>query len=294
MRLPFYKNRAPTGDTIFNVLRPLPLLLIAACCSAALPPLIPSGAAKVSPAEARHLLEIVCPGRASATGCSVCPEESNLPGGPWHLDTVTFGHFLSAASDDALLGGSGCEPHSNGFSGAYLLTRRQGRWRKLWYHSAVNAGDCKKLPASDGRDLLLCHATDMHQGVAEPFLYLLDPAQDPAASPDNALDIFFGLIDSLQSCTALADGTTQSGTIESVTITPPKIAVTARLGKAAIAAKTLESCVASPVPTPPSLNTVLLRYHFLFTGQKITPAQTNPPADHAWAIAPTTSYSPRK
>jgi hypothetical protein len=53
----------------------------------------------------------------------------------------------------------------------------------------------------------------MHQGVRDSFLYLLEADRDPSTRKDNSLDIFFGLDDSLGSCTQLPDGTTVSGKI---------------------------------------------------------------------------------
>ena len=75
------------------------------------------------------------------------------------------------------MSGTGCEPHVNGFSGAYLFTEEKSSWRRVWYAAAENASDCKKLTGSDGRDLLICEGADMHQGVGDFFLYLLDAGQ---------------------------------------------------------------------------------------------------------------------
>ena len=272
------------------------ILFAGVCCHAAQPGLIPSDAAKVSPSQAQQFLELICPGRASAAGCSVCPPEMPFSAQTWDLQTITFGHFLGPASEDALVSGTGCEPHSNGMSGAYLFTKERSSWRKVWYAAGENARDCKKLPGSDGRDLLVCEGQDMHQGVGDSFLYLLDAGQDPSTREDNTLDIFFGLDDSLGSCTQLADGTTLSGTIQSVSFSPAskpdtvRITVSARLGKAAIPAKILYDCNQSNFEIRPAITTVLRRYEFLFNGRKIVPDANNPPMEHAWAVAPQTSY----
>jgi len=214
----------------------------------------------------------------------------------WELRTITFGHFLGPASEDALVSGTGCEPHSNGMSGAYLFTRERSSWRKVWYGAGENASDCKKLTGSDGRDFLVCEGQDMHQGVADSFLYLLDAGQDPGKREDNTLDIFFGLDDSLGSCTQLPDGTAVSGSIKSVSFSPSsephavRISVTARLGKAAIPAKILYDCNQSDGKIRPKIATVLRRYEFLFDGRKVVLDSKNPPTEHAWAIAPQTSF----
>ncbi len=231
------------------------IFVVAAYCHAAQLGAIPSDAAKVSAAEAQQFLEMICPGHASATGCSVCPPETPFSAQSWNLETITFGHYLGPASEDAFVSGFGCEPHSNGMSGAYLFTKEGSSWRKVWYGAGENASDCKKLTGSDGRDLLVCEGADMHQGVGDWFLYLLDAGQDPSKREDNTLDIFFGVDDSLGGCTQLPDGAVVSGAIESVSFSPAKaphavrISVTARLGKAAIPAKILSDCYIKPNPT---------------------------------------------
>jgi hypothetical protein len=275
-----------------------PLILFAAFwCHAAQPGSIPSDAAKVPPAQVQGFLEMICPGHASATGCLVCPEETPFSGSPsWDLQTITFGHFLRPTSEDALVFGTGCEPHVNGFSGAYLFTKERSSWRRVWYRAGENASDCKKLTGSDGRDLLVCEGADMHQGVGDWFLYLLDAGQDPSKVEDNIVG-FFGLDDSLGGCTQLPDGTVLTGAIEAVSFSPAKpsravrISVTARLGKAAIPAKIMSDCDQSNGKIRPTIATVLRRYEFLFNGQKIVPDAKNPPTDHGEAIAPLTSYS---
>jgi len=280
--------------------RGCPLILFAAFwCHAAQPGAIPSDAAKLPPAQAQGFLEMICPGHASATGCSVCPPETPFPAQSWDLRTITFGHFLGSGSVDALVFGTGCEPHVNGFNGAYLFTLEGSSWRKVWYTAGENASDCKKLTGSDGRDLLVCEGADMHQGVGDSFLYLLDAGQDPSKREDNTLDIFFGLDDSLGGCTQLPDGTVLSGAIESVSFSPTKahavrISVTARLGKAAIPTKIMSDCDQSDGKIRPIIATVPRRYEFLFNGRKIVPDAKNPPTDRAWVVAPVTSYRPGK
>lgn len=247
--------------------------------------LIPSDAAKVSPEETQQFLEMICPG---ATGCSACPEETGFAGSPgWQLRSITFGHFLAAASEDALVGGSGCESHANGYSGVYLFTRDRSRWLKVWYNPSQNLDDCKKLTGSDGRDRLVCAASDMHFGVADSFLYLVDPGLDPDRQPDT-WDVFFAVNDSLGGCVKMPDGTTVTGKIESVALVPApqppavRITATARLGKAQIPDEVMSACDEG---AKPAIATVSRRYEFLFDGKKIQPDPKNPPID-----PPTTSY----
>jgi hypothetical protein len=269
-------------------------------CYAAPSDLIPSDAAQISPADARPFVDAICPENGVAKGCSVCPKETGFAGDPgWNVRTITFGHFLAANSQDALVGGSGCEGHADGMRGAYLFTKDRSYWWKLWYSPRENADDCKKIAAADGRDVLICQASDMHQGVADSFLYLLDPGLDPTQQPDT-MDIFFGVDDSLGSCVKLPDGSTVKGEVESVSFSPAsppsatRITVTARLGKAIIPDRVLSICDQSNNTRPPAIATVSRRYQFLFNGKRIVPQRTNPPTAYGFAMPPTTSYRPWK
>jgi len=270
-------------------------------CYAAASDLIPSDAAKISPRQARPFVDAICPENAVAKGCSVCPVETGFAGNPaWNVKTITFGHFLAASSQDALVSGSGCEDHADGLRGAYLFTKDRSSWWKLWYSPGENADDCKKVAAPDGRDLLVCAASDMHQGVGDSFLYLLDPGQDPSTRENNTLDIFFGLDDSLGSCVKLPDGNTVKGEIESVSFGPApashglRITVVAQLGKAIIPDAVLSDCDQSNNTRLPSIATASLRYNFILNGRKIVPEAGNPPTEYGFAVAPTTGYRPFK
>jgi hypothetical protein len=75
--------------------------------------------------EDKDLIQTVCPGHLEKGGevkCGKnCPSSSGLDMGrhifDWSLIRVTLGHFLSAASDDAVISTDGCEPHSENFGG---------------------------------------------------------------------------------------------------------------------------------------------------------------------------------
>ena len=51
-----------------------------------------------------------------------CPAETGFHGEDFGMDAagVTFGHFLSAESEDAVVSMWGCEPHSLLFGGSYV------------------------------------------------------------------------------------------------------------------------------------------------------------------------------
>ncbi len=145
--------------------------------------LIPSDAAPDSPPETQLFRESIC---RSAADCSV--------GKP--LRSITFGHFFVPRSEDVLVSGWGCESHADGNSGAYLFTKDRSSWLNRSYTPRMDASDCKKLTSLDGRDLLVCAASDVHFGVPDSFLYLFVPGLDPNQQPDT-LNIFFAVDDSL-------------------------------------------------------------------------------------------------
>ena len=262
--------------------------------------LIASDAAQVSPSEGHRFLEMICPGHVSGAGCAVCPVETAFKGKTtetWELRTITFGHFMAPTSEDALVSGFGCEPHVALFSGAFLFTKKGTSWRKVRYSPGENADDCKKLTGSDGRDLLICEASDGHFDGPDWFLYLMDAGHPRWETLRDSFgrEYFFDVTDTLATCAKLPDGDVLSGNIESVSFMPAparhavRILVTARLGKAAIPDKLMEIC---PVLQGAlRIATVRRRYEFLFDGQRVAPAPSNPPIENTNAVAPRTSYT---
>ena len=264
---------------------------------------IRSDAAHLSAAEVHTFLEMICPGRTSASGCEVCPEGTASPVGPWELRSITFGHFLSPASDDVLISGFECESHAEGYSGSFLFTRDQSSWKKVRYEEGVKAWDCRKLAGSDGRDRLVCAAQDVHQGYEDAFLYVLDPGRDPRTM--DPLDdtsrgsVFFYVMDGLGAlCVGPRnDDSSQHGTIARVDFQElPKgrqvrITVYASLGKADVPDEVIErACRQTGFPTDLKIATLPRQYEFTFDGARVIPAQNNPPTKNRGAIAPQTSY----
>jgi hypothetical protein len=259
---------------------------------------IRSDAARLSPPEVHGFLELICPGNTSASGCAVCPQDTSSPGGVWNLRAITLGHFVSPASEDVLISGFGCESHADGWSGTFLFTKDGSSWRRVRYLQGMNAFDCKKLPGSDDRDRLVCAAGDMHFGVADSYLYLLDPGRDPATLDpldDTSRGVsFFAVDDSLGGCVTYPKGFVQSEAIDRVEFMalPTKhhvrIAVFARLGKAMVPEDVLQKACESGQPDL-KLATVSRRYEFIFNGRNIVPLRSNPSLD-----APRTSYSAGK
>jgi hypothetical protein len=267
--------------------------------------LIRSDAARLPAAEVHGFLEMICPGQTSDAGCKVCPKDTAFtpPASTqtWDLKAIIAGHFVSLTSDDALISGSGCEPHAAGMSGSYLFTKDGPAWRKVRYEAGVKAFDCKKMTGLDSRDRLVCAADDMHQGFGHEFLYLLDPGRDPRTmDPQDDTsrgDIFFDVGDSLRGCVRLPDGTVLGGAIERVEFVPleeerqVRIVVTARLGRAVVPNDIFRKACAPGLPSGLRLATVLRRYEFVFDGQEIVPSADNPPLSNRSAVAPRTSYT---
>jgi hypothetical protein len=92
---------------------------------------IPSDPARLSPTETLSLLKQVCSDHAYEAGCEVCPEGTAGDAGAWELRAIFLGHFLSPSSQDALVGGFGCESHADGVGGSFLFTRRGFSWFRV-------------------------------------------------------------------------------------------------------------------------------------------------------------------
>lgn len=111
-----------------------------------------------------ELLNAVCPQRVMVgqemecrSGClpdSIVGRQG-YPG-VWSLGPMYRGHFVSALSDDAVIGADGCEPHANNFGGTILLTRGVPGWTMLWYRGGLRTGQCHKVTLPGGRDILVC------------------------------------------------------------------------------------------------------------------------------------------
>jgi hypothetical protein len=251
---------------------------------------IPSDAAKPEPALLHRIMAITCPGHVTdLQSCSVCPPESEAPNDPqgWQLSGIFFGHFTTSIAKEALVSTLGCNSHAAGMSGAFLLRDEGKGYQKIWYRPGYIATDCKKLVAKDSRDVLLCASSDMHQGVGDEFLYLLDLVWDEPQYPEQ---VFFSVTDSLTACVTESDGFVYSGHIEDVQVSPrANIRVQVRVGKARLPKKTLDNdCNLNLKPEAfdylPVIRTVPLTFKFVFNGSKVIALNGNEP------LVPTTSY----
>src|ERR1700683_4732320 len=108
-------------------------------------PILKTSAIAPTDAQALDLLKAVCVGNMAskkasdglpAVACQrVCPSYTDFPGDNIGMDAVavTFGHFRSPNSDDAVVSTEGCESHASVRGGSYLATQTGGKWRILWY-----------------------------------------------------------------------------------------------------------------------------------------------------------------
>jgi hypothetical protein len=122
-------------------------------------------------ARATELLTAVCPDHVIEGGCNVCPHGD---GGEWKLQSGITGHFAGAASENIVLSMTGCEPHAANFGGSVLLTKRAGKWRRLWYQSGAITDTCRKIPLADHREVLFCEGSYMGSGTLAQSLYAMD------------------------------------------------------------------------------------------------------------------------
>ena len=273
--------------------RPFLVLLLAIPLAAQSHPApIPSDAALTTPSERLALLRPVCGAHANENGCDACPPGTDFPNEQLLTRGVVYGHLLGAHSEDAAVGFFGCESHVTGLGGTFLLSKSDSAWKRVSLRPTAIVDDCKKLPAPDGHDVLICYGADGHQGVTNAFLYLVDFASGP--NPDQGFDIFFGVTDSAEGCMLIPGVGLVSATIERVSFGPQgRIAVQARLGRITpaqfqpIAAQCPTGGV-TPHPLGLRLATVLKTYTFSFDGAHVTPIPGNPPTLAHDAVAPVT------
>jgi hypothetical protein len=258
---------------------------------------IPSDAAHLPSSEVQSLLSLICPNQAAASGCEACPQDTTGGAEKWELRAIYLGHFLSPSSQDALVSGFGCEPHSDGVGGSYLLTGSGSSWTKIRYVAGLIAWDCKKLAGADGRDRLVCGLVDGNQGHMSSSLSLADPGVDLTKTDtlerqfergyelDNRGVGFFGVEDT----TGAMEPRVQREFIERVEFEKAageqvRIDVSARAGWADVPSGVVEKAAAAQGP-PVIVATVPQQYDFVFDGTEIHPAPNNP------KDAPQTSYS---
>jgi hypothetical protein len=147
--------------------------------------------------EAAALLQNVCqlaalpnatPGVPSF-GCACCaPFDGCKPSdAPVVADQAVYfptqvvsGAFTSAGAEQRALPMAGCEPHSENYGGMVLLERSTQGFGLHRYVSGLSADQCWPVRRDDGRDVLVCTRSDVHQGTAEQQLFVWDFAASDA------------------------------------------------------------------------------------------------------------------
>src|SRR5260370_7110991 len=92
----------------------------------------------------------------------------------WQADGILFGHFLSPASEDALISCHECETHPALWGGTLLLTKQSGEWEPVWYKPGVITRHCRRVSLTTGRQILFCEETDVGMGHTIHGLYTVD------------------------------------------------------------------------------------------------------------------------
>jgi len=136
-----------------------------------------------------ELLEAVCPGEVKQSdrgvGCAGCPGQEisehrrgDHPPPQLSIVSVIRGHFLSPASQDAVVWATGCWYGSYGQSGVfYLLTHRSGKW-DLADQGGGLYRRCHKVRLQDKREVLVCIATYHSANGIDFLVYLQDFTSD--------------------------------------------------------------------------------------------------------------------
>jgi hypothetical protein len=212
-----------------------------------------------------ELLEAVCPGAVATDvkrgdgrtgiGCPSCPDYTfGAPRGfGFSLEAVTFGHFLSPTSEDAVLWMTGCEGHVNYGGGTILLTRKPQRWSMLWYKAGVVTAQCHKVPLRDGREILVCIGTYSGMGQVYEGLYVED-LRNPEPWGWTSEGTFFETLDNTCNCAVGGPtiGDLISAHIDKVEFSaskddgPPPVSVTASFGKKQTTPEVAQACSANP------------------------------------------------
>jgi hypothetical protein len=137
-------------------------------------------------------------------GCECCPKtavSAGECGQEYEIVASVRGSFTSPAANEAVVTMLGCLPHSLHFGANYVLRFENGVWKPARYNQGLLAEKCEKWKLSDGRDALLCRASDGHQGYFEHFIYLM--RFDPSGGA--AVQRVFQTDDSVNWCSGVDD-----------------------------------------------------------------------------------------
>ncbi len=204
----------------------------------------------------------------------------------WSLEAVTFGHFLSPTSEDAVLLMTGCEPHMLNFGGTILLTRKSQKWSMLWYRAGVQTARCHKVVRRDRREILVCIGTEGAQGNNSTELYVEDLLNPKPTLMAGSLGDggFFAAFDDTANCGEGqgADAPDTSPVIRtqidkvqfSTNGGTPSVLVVARFGKKQMTPADVKTCREGQYGVLPSREE-LSRIDFLYDGHGGEPTQAS-------------------
>lgn len=246
--------------------------------------------------EDKDLIQTVCPGHIEKDGkveCGKnCPSSSGLDMGQHIFDLslidVTRGHFLSAASDDAVISTEGCESHSENFGGSILLTRRAERWIMLWYQSGVETLRCHKVQLKSGRGILVCLGEYGGQGNVWMQLYIEDLVRPQGSLMAENSHGIFEVFDNSTICGGNVENESKPSALTHTLIEKIEFAASApagnativvefSLGRRAMTPEAVKACYAAPQPRQAPFTPTMHRYRmeFVFHGSKFVPTPSS-------------------
>ncbi len=223
---------------------------------------------------------MVCPSGKPSPCARTCPPQTGFPGEKFglHVNGVVFGHFLAPGSIDAAVSVSGCEPHANLFGGTYLLSKRDTRWRLMWYRGGVPTGHCHLVAAKDRRDRLVCLEEFGGQGNVFTWIFMQDLAHPIEFGDGQRLTKVFEVYDSQYACGGVEDPPQLRAyreEIQRVEFDASGMTVTALHGFRRMAQAEIDRCVQGH---PMSIATRIYKIEFLFDGFRYRVAPSSRPA----------------
>lgn len=160
------------------------LLSCVECAAQFTRPPFQAEAAQLGRADLSDILGLLCPGQeyfGQESGCHVCPPQLKAVRARTDatIESAVRGHFLKPESDDLLLVLSEC--------GAVLVTRSKSGWF-VSQTDRLPVGQCRRVPARDGRDGLVCFtvtSSDDRQNARLTFGYIPGETADLLGAFDN-------------------------------------------------------------------------------------------------------------
>jgi hypothetical protein len=155
-------------------------------------------------------------------GCRDCPPfdaSSATPDGRvvvdpdpfFALELVVRGSFSRPGADQAALVFEGCEPHSANWGGSLLVERSGPSWKAVQYASGYHPRACKVYRRNDGRDILVCRHSDVHQSTATDTISTFDFS---LATPDDPEKGWEQVFTSLNNASSVCMGVSPDGVTE--------------------------------------------------------------------------------